>query len=381
VLVSGSRQSERNEVLYFRILVNPKPKLLLIDIGAPFGGVETYLVSLCSLLQTRCDLFCICALPELAARLKPLGVHVICIPFTFNRWFKILRFLLAFPILLYLIARYRIQIVQVNGFLETVLILPAKLFGCLTVRSAHGPSEMDRYRWYKRPEMVFVRLVSLYCLRHASRIVCVSEAVYDDVIRIVPASRVSVVPNWVSHIPDKVPDRSVLGSPRKVLYVGRVEWYKGIDLLFDAARNIPDLQIVIAGQGSYRSQLEQSVGELNVSFEGFQSKIEPYYRSADVFVNPSRGPEGLPIASLEAMAYGTPCLFSDLEVHREISQEGLAACLFKRADASDLRERLQVLLSDSTYRQSIVEAARRLVIEKYSPQAALAGYCKAFGLN
>jgi rhamnosyl/mannosyltransferase len=240
---------------------------------------------------------------------------------------------------------------------------------------------MDRYPWYKRPEMVFVRLVSLYCLRHVSRIVCVSEAVYDDAVRIVPASRVCVVPNWVSHIPHEIPDRSALGSPRKILYVGRVEWYKGIDLLFEAARNIPNLQIVIAGKGDYRSQLEQSAGELNVSFEGFQSKIEPYYRAADVFVNPSRGPEGLPIASLEAMAYGTPCLFSDLEVHREISQEGRAACLFKRADATDLRERLQVLLLDSTYRQSIVEAARRVIVEKYSPQAALAGYCKAFGLE
>jgi glycosyltransferase involved in cell wall biosynthesis len=367
-------------VLYFQTLVNPKPKLLLIDIGAPFGGVETYVVSLCSLLQTRCELFCICALPDLAARLKPFGVRVICIPFTFNRWLKIMRFLLAFPILLYLILRYRIQIVQVNGYLESVLMLPARLVGCLTIRTAHGPSEVDRYRWYKRPEMLLVRLVSLYCLRHASRIVCVSEAVYHDVIRSVPASRVSVVPNWVSHIPDQVPDRSALHSPRKILYVGRIEHYKGIDLLFDAARGLSELQIVIVGQGSYRPHLEQTVGELNVSFEGFQSNIASYYCDADVFVNPSRGPEGLPLVSLEAMAYGTPCLFSDLEVHCEISQHGRAASLFKCADSGDLREQLEALISDPNYRQSIVEAARRVVSEKYSPQAALAGYCKAFDL-
>jgi glycosyltransferase involved in cell wall biosynthesis len=361
--------------------VKPKPKILLIDIGAPFGGVETYIVSLCSLLQTRCDLFCICALPELAERLRALGVRVICIPLTFNRWMKISRFLLAFPVLLFLLVRHRIHAVQVNGYLESVLMLPAKLFGCFTIRTAHGPSELHRYRWYKRPEMVFVRLVSLYCLRHASRIVCVSEAVYQDVIRTVPQSRVSVVPNWVSHIPDEIPNRSVLHSPVKILYVGRVEEYKGIDLLFDAARDIPELQIVIVGQGSFRARLEQRVGALHVSFEGFQSKVVSYYQDADVLVNPSRGPEGLPIVSLEAMAYGTPCLFSDLEVHCEISQDGRAACLFKRGDHNDLRERLQILLSDPNYRQSIVETARRVVSEKYSPQAAYAGYCKAFGLE
>jgi glycosyltransferase involved in cell wall biosynthesis len=361
--------------------VKPKPKILLIDIGAPFGGVETYIVSLCSLLQTRCELFCICALPELAARLKPLGVHVIRIPLTSNRWLKILRFLLALPIFLYLILRHRIQVVQVNGYLESVLMLPARLFGCRTIRTAHGPTELDRYQWYKNPEMVFVRLVSLYCLRHASRIVCVSEAVYQDVIRIVPQSRVSVVPNWVSYIPDEVPDRSVLHSPVKILYVGRIEEYKGIDLLFDAARNLAEIQIVIVGQGSYRSHLEQSVDGLRVSFEGFQSNIASYYRDADVFVNPSRGPEGLPLVSLEAMAYGTPCVFSDLEVHREISQDGRAASLFKCGDPADLRERLQALLSDPDYRQSIVEAARRVVSEKYSSQAAFAGYSKAFELE
>ncbi len=367
-------------MLYFLILVKPKPKILLIDIGAPFGGVETYIVSLCSLLQTRCELFCICALPELAARLRPLGVRVVCIPLTFNRWLKILRFLLAIPVLLYLLVRHRFQAVQVNGYLESVLMLPARLFGCLTIRTAHGPSELNRYSWYKRPEMVFVRAVSLYCLRHASRIVCVSEAVYHDVIRTIPQSRVSVVPNWVSRIPEEVPDRSILHSPVKCLYVGRIEEYKGIDLLFDAARDLTDLQIIIVGQGSYRPRLEQSIGELQVSFEGFQSDVASYYKNADIFVNPSRGPEGLPIVSLEAMAYGTPCLFSDLEVHREISQDGRAACLFKRGDHNDLHERLQTLLSDPNYRRSIVEAARRLVSEKYSPQAAHAGYCKAFDL-
>jgi glycosyltransferase involved in cell wall biosynthesis len=360
--------------------VRSKPKLLLIDIGAPFGGVETYVVSLCTLLQTRCELFCICALPELQARLKPLGVHVVCVPITFNRWCKILRFLLAFPILLYFIVRHRIQIVQVNGYLESLLMLPARLFGCLTIRTAHGPSELDRYRWYKRPEMVFVRLVSLYCLRHASRVVCVSEAVRDDVVRFVPASRVSVVANWVSYIPDQVPDRGVLHTPRKILYVGRLEEYKGIDLLFSAVRDLADVQIVIVGQGSYRPNLEQMVDGLNVTFEGFQSDIAPYYRDADVFVNPSRGPEGLPLVSLEAMAHGTPCLFSDLDVHREISCDGLAAGLFKRGDVNDLRERLQLLLSNHSYRQSIVGAARRRVSEKYSSRAALAGYCNAFDL-
>jgi glycosyltransferase involved in cell wall biosynthesis len=368
-------------MLYLFIVVKPKPKILLIDIGAPFGGVETYIVSLSALLHAHNEVFCICALPELAARLKPLGVHVVCIPITSNRWYKILRFFLALPILLYLIVRYRIQVVQVNGYLESLLMLPARLLGCHTIRTAHGPSELDRYKWYKRPEMYLPRLASLYCLRLASRVVCVSEAVREDVLKVVPASRVSVVANWVSSIPDQVPDRSMLNSPLKVLYVGRLEEYKGLDLLFAAVREMPGVEILVVGHGSHRAQLEQLANGLQVKFEGFQSDTSAYYRAADIFVNPSRGPEGLPLVSLEAMAQGTPCLFSDLSVHREISENGRAAILFQSGDVKDLSDQLRLLISDHAYRQAIVAAARRVVADKYSSQAALQGYQKAFDLT
>jgi glycosyltransferase involved in cell wall biosynthesis len=360
--------------------VKRKPRILLIDIGAPFGGVETYIESLCALFRTECEMFCVCALPELAVRLNPLGVHVVCIPITFNRWCKILRFLLAVPILFYLIVRYRVQVVQVNGYLESLLVLPARLLGCRTIRTAHGPSELDRYRWYQRPEMFLPRLASQYCLRLASGVVCVSEAVSQDVRRVVPPSRISVVANWVSSIPDHVPNRAVLHSPVRILYVGRLEEYKGLDLLFDAVKEIPNVQIIVVGQGSYRSQLERTADGLCVTFEGFQPDTSTYYRDADIFVNPSRGPEGLPLVSLEAMAQGTPCLFSDLPVHREISESGRAASLFRSGEMKDLRQRLQNLLSDDQYRQGVAAAARGVISAKYSSQAALQGYRKAFDL-
>jgi len=357
--------------------MNDEQKLLLIDIGAPFGGVETYIENLAALLRRELPLFCICALPELAARLKPLGVKVICIPILFNRWCKILRFVVALPVLVYLVLRYDICVVQVNGYLESILMLPARLLGCRTIRTAHGPSEIDRFSWYRRPEMFLVRLVSRWCLRAASRVVCVSEAVRHDVIKIVPADRVSVVANWVSGIPEQARSRSVLSSPPNILYVGRLEQYKGLDLLFSAARDIPGIQIVVVGDGKLRSELERTSRGLMVKFEGFRRDLSNYYQSADVFVNPSRGPEGLPMVSLEAMAHGTPCLFSDLEVHQEISGNGHGASLFRCGDQHNLRERLQQLLSDDAYRQSVADSARSIVDAKYSPAVALRGYRSA----
>jgi glycosyltransferase involved in cell wall biosynthesis len=357
--------------------MNDEQRLLLIDIGAPFGGVETYLENLAALLQRQFHLFCICALPELAARLKPLGVEVVCIPILFNRWCKILRFVVALPVLVYLVVRHDIGVVQVNGYLESILMLPARLLGCRTIRTAHGPSEIGRFSWYRRPEMFLVRQASRWCLRAASRVVCVSEAVRHDVIQIVPAGRVSVVANWVSGIPEQARSRSKLSSPANILYVGRLEQYKGLDLLFSAARDIPSIQIVVVGDGKLRSELERISRGLMVKFEGFRPDLCSYYESADIFVNPSRGPEGLPMVSLEAMAHGAACLFSDLEVHQEISRNGEGASLFRCGDQDSLRERLQQLLSDHVYRQSVADSARRIVYAQYSPGVALQGYRSA----
>lgn len=356
-------------------------KILLLDIGAPYGGVEAYIDNLVNLLQGRAEFFCICALPELATLLRERGVHVICIPILATRWSKILRFLAASVILPYLILRYRIDVVQMNGYLESAFLLPLRIMGCVAIRTAHGPSEIERYRWYRRPEMYFPRLLSLLSLRFASKIVCVSEAVRDDVKRIVPEKRISVVANWVPLLPKADDARTDLHNPVRVLYLGRLEEYKGAQLLFEAVRGLPGIHIAVVGKGSFQSQLEVLSKDLDVSFEGFHSDTRKFFESADIFVNPSMGPEGLPIVSLESMAYGLPCIFSNLPVHSEITNNGEGALLFRSGEFEDLRAKLLAFIDSSEQRQSCSRSARAIVLQRYSPQAALAGYLSVFELN
>jgi glycosyltransferase involved in cell wall biosynthesis len=356
-------------------------KILLLDIGAPYGGVEAYIDNLVNLLEGRAEFFCVCALPELATLLRGRGVHVICIPILATRWSKILRFLVASIVVPYLILRYRIDVVQMNGYLESALLLPVRMLGCFAIRTAHGPSEIERYRWYKRPEMYFPRLLSLLSLRFASRIVCVSEAVREDVKRIVPEERISVVANWVPLIPKADEVRTDLHNPIRILYLGRLEEYKGAQLLFEAVRGLAGIHIAVVGKGSFQAQLELLSKDLDVSFEGFHSDTRKYFESADIFVNPSMGPEGLPIVSLESMAYGLPCIFSDLPVHSEITNNGEGALLFRSGEARSLREKICAFMDEPEQRQFCSRSARAIVLQRYSPQAALAGYLRAFELE
>lgn len=194
-----------------KVFTPSRKKVLFIDLGAPFGGVEAYVVGLARLLAQDAELFCVCALPQLAVALRALDVRVYCVPILRNRWCKAIRFMVAVGLVPYLIVRFGIDILQVNGYLESLLVLLARPFGCMTIRTSHGPSEVDRFSWYKDPAMYFPRLAALYCLRLFSRVVCVSEVVGEEVRKVVPADRVRVISNWISWIP---PYRKRIGVSR-----------------------------------------------------------------------------------------------------------------------------------------------------------------------
>jgi hypothetical protein len=176
-----------------------KKTILLIDLGAPMGGVEYYIETLSGMLRERATLLSLCVLPELAQRLRMLGVRVFLIP-AFHR-LKALRFLLGLCVLPMIVLREQVQIVLVNGFLESVLLLPARLLGCMAIYTRHGPFEDSLYKWYESPARYFPRLLSRVCVRFASHVVCVSEDTGKCVREIIPAERTSVIPHWLSDIP------------------------------------------------------------------------------------------------------------------------------------------------------------------------------------
>lgn len=166
----------------------------------------------------------------------------------------------------------------------------------------------------------------------------------------------------------------------RLLYVGRLERYKGLYLLLEALRAIPNVQLTVVGDGSYRKQLERLAEGINVRFEGFQSDPAKYYIETDIFVMPSLGPEGFGIVTMEAMAHGLPCLISDLDVHREITAAGTAAMLFRSGDAEDLRSKLSLLIDETPLRSAYSQAGYRRVEQAYNPEIALKSYLWAFGL-
>src|SRR5271156_3596561 len=118
-----------------------KERILFVDLGSDYGGVETYLRRLGVILGPYSEGYALLSLPQLAGQLQALGMTVICLPLLGPRWLKGVRLLLSFLIVPYMLLRYRIRTVQINGFFESLLLGPLRLIGCKTIFTMHIPFE------------------------------------------------------------------------------------------------------------------------------------------------------------------------------------------------------------------------------------------------
>ena len=157
----------------------------------------------------------------------------------------------------------------------------------------------------------------------------------------VPAEKVVLVPNAIHADLYRGGGRSAEAAARYgltgktvMLTLGRLaasERMKGFDEVLDIlprlVNEVPNLVYVIAGDGDDKPRLEQKARKLGISdrvvFTGLvpESEKPALYRTADVYVMPSRG-EGFGFVFLEAMACGIPVVASKVDGSREALRGG-----------------------------------------------------------
>jgi glycosyltransferase involved in cell wall biosynthesis len=200
--------------------------------------------------------------------------------------------------------------------------------------------------------------------------------VASDVVKIVPPQKVAVIPYWIPTLPDTVWHARPDEYPLRLLFVGRLEKYKGAQLILSAMRQLRSLplSLTVVGDGSYRPVLEREAEGLNVIFAGLQRDPSIFYKEADLFIHPTFGPEGSSLVSLEAMAHGLPCILSDLPVNKEITDDGQHALLFRCGDSADLCSKIKTVISSPQLSERYGQTARKMIEAKYSVQVARRRY-------
>ena len=160
-----------------------------------------------------------------------------------------------------------------------------------------------------------------------------------------------------------------LGTAPTILYMGRLQARKGVDVLLRAflAADVADSRLLIAGpdEGMLGRLRELAVGDERVVFAGYLDGSERLEALAagDVFALPAVG-EGQSIAVLEALAAGLPVVLSPGCNMNEVADAG--AGFVAKATVDAFAVALRRLLHDESLRQEMGAKAWLLAREKYS---------------
>jgi glycosyltransferase involved in cell wall biosynthesis len=160
------------------------------------------------------------------------------------------------------------------------------------------------------------RLIGSGIFGKADKVICVSEHERRKVIEDfnLPEGKVKVIPNGLDLEEFKNTGYGRKDNSRRtLLYVGRLEEYKGVQHIINALPLLRDSRLEIIGQGPYEPSLRKLAEKLLVTErinwykQMTREELLRHYASADVFIMLSRH-EAYGITVAEALASGTPCI-------------------------------------------------------------------------
>jgi glycosyltransferase involved in cell wall biosynthesis len=218
----------------------------------------------------------------------------------------------------------------------------------------------------------------------------------------VPESRIVVKPNFVS------PDPGVgEGRGGYALFVGRLSAEKGISVLASAWRELPDIPLVVAGDGPLAGVFEaEATGRSETGKMGTDGTVHPAHEGQDVFgrdggrlgtvssvpifpmwigrqsreqvlalmrearvlIFPSLWYEGAPMTIVEAFACGLPVIASNLGSMAEMVAHEKTGLLFAPGDAVDLARKVRWAFDHPEAMETMRAAARREFEERYTAE-------------
>jgi phosphatidylinositol alpha-mannosyltransferase len=173
-----------------------------------------------------------------------------------------------------------------------------------------------------------------------------------------------VTPNGVDTARFANAEPTDLGPGRKVLFVGRIERRKGLEVLIQAMTRLRDAEVtlIVAGAGPEEAHCRKLAQQIDVPVRWLglltDDAVAALYKSIDVYCAPGLGGESFGIVLLEAMAAGAPVVCSDLTGYRAVA--GGAAVLVPPGEPGPLADALRAVLSDEQEANKMRTMSQRL---------------------
>lgn len=228
--------------------------------------------------------------------------------------------------------------------------------------------------------------------RAADAVTVLSDDLRANVVTKLPSDRadtVHVIPNFVDTVRITPADRMTayrrelgIGDEPVVLYAGNIGYSQSVELLLEVARRLPNVTVLINGEGVARDDLmEQAAGLANVRFAGYvaEDRLTELLATGDIHTVPLR--RGLAAVSVPSKTYsilaaGRPVVAAideGTEIPRLLERSGGGVAV-PPDDADAFVAAVERLVDDPVTRESMGQRGRAWVIDAASPAAIAVAY-------
>ena len=226
--------------------------------------------------------------------------------------------------------------------------------------------------WFDAP-------LTKYYLKSCQGYVCMANSVKQDLLKLRPGAKNIVRQHPLyTHFGEKL--EKVDNGKKTLLFFGLIREYKGLDILLEAFRELPqDYELIIAGEcyGSfdkYQAIIDSLPGKDRVKvFQGYvkDSEVKNYFGQADLVVLPYRSATQSGIGAI-ACHFGVPMLVTDVGGLKESVGDAGTGIFAARPAPEEVRREILRYFANPAIRQSCEQAMAR-----ERERLSWASFCKA----
>lgn len=306
------------------------------------------------------------------AELKLHGFDYFSIPVAKTEKVESFRVVRCLVNLFFLLKENCYDIVHTHGYLADLLgVAASRLLNVHIISTCHGFIREGR-------KLSFYIALDCLALRFFTRVITVSETIKHELeTKKVKAANISVIENVVQTFSapksgvetmNTVRQQAGLENELMIGYVGRLSKEKGVNFLVEALVHVlklyQNVKLVLIGEGPEKGHLNFNVEACGlqgkVYFADFQSNVEEWLSCMYIMVLPSLT-EGTPMALLEAMSQGIPCVASAVGGVPKIIESGRDGLLVSPGNPEEIAEAICMLLGDRSLREKMASGAREKV--------------------
>lgn len=303
-----------------------------------------------------------------------------------------------------LVARHDIDVIQTH-------LLRSLDFLVATLRRTHGRplvywtfhnynfmlrrEHLPNHQWLLRPKQLAYRWLYRLLSRRVSGLVAVSDEVRESILQEIGGvgAKIVIIPNGVDvdlfgDTADRDRLRSELGAHPDDFVMAMVATFKrqkGHVHLVEAMARVhpshPEARVFLVGDGELREDMTAKVEEAGLSgtihFLGSRRDVAALLAASDCFVLPSLW-EGLPIALLEAMASGLPCIATHVSGTEQVVVPGVTGLLVPPGDSTAFAAAIGDVLADRRRAGEMGAAGRRRVQSDFSAERQAGDHVRRF---